>query len=56
MPGLTVRRQDARPLSGNLVFAESNDGHIIALSADKGNKLWEFKLIPGLAKSHHLHD
>ena len=35
--------------AGNLVFAESNDGHLVALSADKGSKLWEFKLIPGLA-------
>jgi quinohemoprotein ethanol dehydrogenase len=35
--------------AGNLVFAGSNGGDLVALSADKGEKLWSEKLMPGLA-------
>ena len=35
--------------AGNLVFAGSNDGDLVALSADKGEKLWSAKLMAGLA-------
>jgi quinohemoprotein ethanol dehydrogenase len=35
--------------AGNLVFAGANDGEFVALSADKGEKLWSVKLQPGLA-------
>jgi quinohemoprotein ethanol dehydrogenase len=35
--------------AGNLVFAESNDGDFEAFSADKGEKLWSVKLVPGFA-------
>ncbi|MGC2333060.1 MAG: PQQ-dependent dehydrogenase, methanol/ethanol family [Candidatus Acidiferrales bacterium] len=33
--------------AGNLVFSSSNDGRFIALSADKGEKLWQAQLVPG---------
>jgi quinohemoprotein ethanol dehydrogenase len=35
--------------AGNLVFGASNDGDFVALSADKGEKLWSAKLMPGFA-------
>lgn len=35
--------------AGNLVFAASNDGDLVALSADKGEKLWSAKLMAGFA-------
>ncbi|MGD0957162.1 MAG: hypothetical protein ABR953_10095 [Candidatus Acidiferrales bacterium] len=35
--------------AGNLVFAASGDGEFVALSADKGEKLWSAKLVPGFA-------
>jgi len=35
--------------AGNLVFAGSNDGELVALSADKGEKLWSAKVVIGLA-------
>ncbi|HXQ26603.1 MAG TPA: PQQ-dependent dehydrogenase, methanol/ethanol family [Candidatus Acidoferrales bacterium] len=35
--------------AGNLVFAASGDGDFVALSADKGEKLWSVKLVPGFA-------
>ncbi|HXW62637.1 MAG TPA: PQQ-dependent dehydrogenase, methanol/ethanol family [Candidatus Acidoferrales bacterium] len=35
--------------AGNLVFASSGSGEIVAFSADKGEKLWSAKLLPGLA-------
>ena len=35
--------------AGNLVFAASNAGDFEALSADKGEKLWSVKLMPGFA-------
>ncbi len=35
--------------AGNLVFAATNGGEFTALSADKGEKLWSEKLMPGLA-------
>jgi len=35
--------------AGNLVFAATNGGDFTALSADKGEKLWSAKLMPGLA-------
>jgi quinohemoprotein ethanol dehydrogenase len=35
--------------AGNLVFGASNDGDFVALSADKGEKLWSAKLMPGMA-------
>jgi PQQ-dependent dehydrogenase (methanol/ethanol family) len=35
--------------AGNLVFAESNSGDFEAFSADKGEKLWSVKLVPGFA-------
>ena len=35
--------------AGNLVFAGSNDGELVALSADKGEKLWSQKLMAGFA-------
>ncbi|HXU21482.1 MAG TPA: PQQ-dependent dehydrogenase, methanol/ethanol family, partial [Verrucomicrobiae bacterium] len=35
--------------AGNLVFAESNAGDFEAFSADKGEKLWSVKLVPGFA-------
>jgi quinohemoprotein ethanol dehydrogenase len=35
--------------AGNLVFAASNDGSFEAFSADKGEKLWSAKLMPGFA-------
>jgi outer membrane protein assembly factor BamB len=35
--------------AGNLVFAASGVGDFVALSADKGEKLWSAKLLPGLA-------
>jgi quinohemoprotein ethanol dehydrogenase len=35
--------------AGNLVFACSSDGRLVAFSADKGEKLWEVKLLPGLS-------
>jgi len=35
--------------AGNLVFAASNDGQFEAFSADKGEKLWSAKLMPGFA-------
>ena len=35
--------------AGNLVFACSNDGRFVAFSADKGEKLWEVKLVPGFS-------
>jgi quinohemoprotein ethanol dehydrogenase len=35
--------------AGNLVFGASNDGELVALSADKGEKLWSAKLMPGFA-------
>ena len=35
--------------AGNLVFAESNGGDFEAFSADKGEKLWSVKLVPGFA-------
>jgi outer membrane protein assembly factor BamB len=34
--------------AGNLVFAASADGEFVALSADKGEKLWSAKLVAGL--------
>jgi quinohemoprotein ethanol dehydrogenase len=35
--------------AGNLVFAASRDGDFVALSADKGEKLWEVRLLQGFA-------
>ncbi len=35
--------------AGNLVFAESMAGDFEAFSADKGEKLWSVKLVPGFA-------
>ena len=35
--------------AGNLVFAASNWGDFEAFSADKGEKLWSVKLVPGFA-------
>jgi quinohemoprotein ethanol dehydrogenase len=35
--------------AGNLVFAESGGGDFEAFSADKGEKLWGVKLVPGFA-------
>jgi outer membrane protein assembly factor BamB len=35
--------------AGNLVFAASRDGDFAALSADKGETLWQAKLLQGLA-------
>jgi quinohemoprotein ethanol dehydrogenase len=35
--------------AGNLVFGASDDGDFVALSADKGEKLWSVKLVPGFA-------
>jgi PQQ-dependent dehydrogenase (methanol/ethanol family) len=35
--------------AGNLVFGASNAGEFVAFSADKGEKLWSVKLLPGLA-------
>jgi quinohemoprotein ethanol dehydrogenase len=35
--------------AGNLVFAATGAGEFVALSADKGEKLWEVKLLPGFA-------
>lgn len=35
--------------AGNLVFAASAGGDLVAFSADKGEKLWSVKLLPGLA-------
>jgi quinohemoprotein ethanol dehydrogenase len=35
--------------AGNLVFAASNEGQFEAFSADKGQKLWSVKLMPGFA-------
>ena len=35
--------------AGNLVFAASNAGEFEAFSADKGEKLWSAKLLPGIA-------
>ena len=35
--------------AGNLVFAESGAGDFEAFSADKGEKLWSVKLVPGFA-------
>lgn len=35
--------------AGNLVFASSRDGEFAALSADKGENLWEVKLVQGFA-------
>jgi mono/diheme cytochrome c family protein len=35
--------------AGDLVFAESGDGRLVAVTADKGEKLWDAKLVPGLA-------
>jgi quinohemoprotein ethanol dehydrogenase len=35
--------------AGNLVFAASNAGDFEAFSADKGEKLWSVKLMPGFA-------
>ncbi len=35
--------------AGNLVFQGTTDGHFFAYSADKGEKLWEVQIAPGLA-------
>jgi len=35
--------------AGNLVFAATNGGDFVALSADKGDQLWSSKLMPGMA-------
>jgi len=35
--------------AGNLVFCASDSGDFVALSADKGEKLWSAKLMPGFA-------
>ena len=35
--------------AGNLVFCASDSGDFVALSADKGEKLWSAKLRPGFA-------
>ena len=35
--------------AGNLVFASSRDGDFAALSADKGENLWQVKLVQGFA-------
>jgi len=35
--------------AGNLVFGASGSGDFVAFSADKGEKLWSAKLMPGLA-------
>ncbi|HEY1859006.1 MAG TPA: PQQ-dependent dehydrogenase, methanol/ethanol family [Gemmataceae bacterium] len=35
--------------AGNLVFGASGDGDFVAFSADKGEKLWSMKLLPGIA-------
>jgi glucose dehydrogenase len=34
---------------GNLVFESSPDGHLLAYSADKGEKLWDIAIGPGIA-------
>jgi quinohemoprotein ethanol dehydrogenase len=34
---------------GNLVFVPGGDGHLIAYSADKGEKVWDSALIAGIA-------
>jgi len=34
---------------GNLVFQGATDGRFLAYSADKGEKLWEANLGPGMA-------
>ncbi len=34
--------------AGNLVFSSSIDGHFMAFSSDKGEKLWQAQLLPGL--------
>ncbi|MEI9967767.1 MAG: PQQ-dependent dehydrogenase, methanol/ethanol family [Terracidiphilus sp.] len=33
--------------AGNLVFSSSIDGHFMAFSADKGERLWQAQLVPG---------
>lgn len=35
--------------AGNLVFSSTADGHFVAFSADKGQKLWQVQLEPGFA-------
>ena len=35
--------------AGNLVFGAANGGDLVAVNADKGEKLWSAKLMPGLA-------
>jgi quinohemoprotein ethanol dehydrogenase len=35
--------------AGNLVFAETNDGRLVAVRADNGERLWDARLVPGLA-------
>ena len=35
--------------AGNLVFGASGTGDFVAFSADKGEKLWSAKLLPGIA-------
>src|SRR5215469_6567048 len=35
--------------AGNLVFGARNGGDLVAVNADKGEKLWSAKLMPGLA-------
>lgn len=35
--------------ASNLVFHASPDGHLLAYSADKGEKLWEVQIGPGIA-------
>jgi len=35
--------------AGNLVFGATNGGDLVAVNADKGEKLWSAKLMPGLA-------
>lgn len=34
--------------AGNLVFAATNDGHFVALTAATGERLWDYKLSPGI--------
>jgi quinohemoprotein ethanol dehydrogenase len=36
--------------AGNLVFAGSGDGHLMAFSADKGEKLWDVRINGGMAQ------
>ncbi len=35
--------------NGDLVFGASSDGHFVALTADKGQRLWQAQLLPGMS-------